>query len=304
MRRIIVTLLAVSLLLSGCGAKTAQSAEQDTQYSLYFLRQDLEDAGGGDAVGCEPSVLSREDEQDVSAQAEILMNELLAGPSDGSLCSPIPNGTKLMSLSVVGSRAVVDLSGNYAALSGISLTLADYCITLTLTQLPEVRTACVTVRGQELAYRAQQVFRARDVLLSSADDVVSTVTAMLYFADAEGRLQEEERELKLYEGDTQAEVLVEALQQGPEEKELSSALPEGFSVQAVWVDDEACYVNLPSAALDHYPEGTDLSSALTALSRSLCSLESVREVRILVDGERSDRYGDTLIPSALTAVEN
>lgn len=67
-----------------------------------------------------------------------LMEALLTGPEDNSLRSAVPDGTTLKSLKVSGHRAQIDLSAQYARLSGIDLSLADYCITLTLTQLPNV----------------------------------------------------------------------------------------------------------------------------------------------------------------------
>ena len=61
----------------------------------------------------------------------------------------------------------------------------------------------ITVRGQELAYRDTQTFTARDVLLSSNEDVIGTVPVTLYFLNEAGKLAPEERTLDLYEGDTQ-----------------------------------------------------------------------------------------------------
>ena len=85
----------------------------------------------------------------------------------------------------------------------MELTLADQAITLTLTQLPDILSVQITVRGQELAYRSKQVFTARDVLVAPEGDVVGTAEVTLYFPDESGVLQPEERTLELYEGDTQ-----------------------------------------------------------------------------------------------------
>ena len=42
----------------------------------------------------------------------------------------------------------VDFSSTYGTLSGIDLTLADYSVVLTLTQLEEVETVMITVGGE------------------------------------------------------------------------------------------------------------------------------------------------------------
>ena len=165
----------------------------------------------------------------------------------------------------------------------------------TLTQLPEISAVSVTVRGQPLAYRDRQIFTARDVLFSSNEDVIDTLNATLYFLDETGGLTPVEMTLDLYEGDTQAGAVVKALLEGTEEKDWLSAIPEGFQVTSVRLEESTCYVDLPTAALPGLPEGADLSLALRALADSLLSLRAVEEVRYLVDGEFASAYGGAAV---------
>ena len=51
----------------------------------------------------------------------------------------------------------LDLSEHYSGLSDVSLTLADYCIVLTLGQLESVEQVEITVAGRPLSYRSHQV---------------------------------------------------------------------------------------------------------------------------------------------------
>ena len=212
-----------------------------------------------------------------------------------TLENPIPAGTSLLSLELNGAYAKVDLSSNYRSLSGVALTLADYAITLTLTQLPQIAIVSITVRGQDLAYRDTQTFTARDVLLSSNEDVIGTVPATLYFLDEEGRLTPEERTLDLYEGDTQVSAVARALELGPENRSLRLVQPEEFQVKSVWLEEDVCYVNLSSSQLETLPEETDMPMILQALALSLCSLDTVSEVRFLVDGDFAAEYGGASI---------
>ena len=183
----------------------------------------------------------------------------------------------------------------------MALALADYAITLTLTQLPEISSVSITVRGQQLAYRDRQVFYARDVLFASNEDVIDNVPVTLYYLDEDGGLMPQEVTLDLYEGDTQAGAVVKALLARPEERELVSALPEGFQVTSVRLEESTCYVDLPSAALAELPEDADLPLALRALAESLLSLRSVEEVRYLVDGEFASVYGAASVLEPYTA---
>ena len=289
-KRLACLLLAMVLLLSGCAAAAVAAAEQEEFCQLYYPVRDMARAAGGDALGTEASALRKDDSQSLETQAEILMNALLAGPTDQELETPFPEGTRLLDVEIRGSHASVNVTTAYRNLSGIALTLADYCITLTLTQLSAIRSVSVLVRGQELSYRDSQRFAPRDVLLSSTEDVVATVDVLLYALDPEGKLAATSRTLSLYEGDTQAEVLVNALRQGPWEKDWQSALPDWFLIQSVWLEDGVCYANLLSSTV---PEGADtqeVDQALRALESSLATLDSVREVRVLVNGELAERY--------------
>ena len=286
MRRIAALFLCAAAVLAavGCARQTPQETEG---YDLYFLSTEM----GGGALQAEQAYLPELEGAAAREIAEGLMKELLRGPLEDSLKSVIPAGTSLLSLEVEDGRALVDLSASYGTLSGVALTLADYAITLTLTQVPEIGSVKITVRGQELAYRDKQTFIPRDALLLPEEDVVGTVQALVYFLSGDGVLTPEERTLELYEGDTQVSAVVRAVENGPEGKKLSSSLPEGFRVKAVWLQEDTCYVNLSSALLETLPPETDFQTAIYALACSLCSLDTVEEVRFLRDGEFAQWYG-------------
>ena len=194
----------LALLCAACGP--AEGEAEENGYLLYFREKDLTASSGGDVFQTE--AVEIEEGLDTQTAVENLVKHLLEGPRSELLRGTLPAGTTLLSARVEGSRAVVDFSAAYSTLSGVRLTMADYAVTLTLTQLPEITSVKITVQGQELAYRDKQVFTARDVLLSSEEDVVSTVEAVLYFLNEEGRLTEERRTLDLYEGDTQAAAVI------------------------------------------------------------------------------------------------
>lgn len=285
-------LCAALALLSGCAyAVTQAQADDEDSYTLYYMMADMESAAGGDAIGGENVLLQELGDMGTEDAAAYLMERLLAGPEGEALKSPFPAGTQLNSVELSKSHATVDLSFAYSALSGVALTIADYCITLTLTQLADVNSVSVTVRGQELAYRDKQRFSDQDVLLTSTEDVVSTVPVTLWFLDEAGGLAGVAQRIDLYEGDTQISALVDALERGPRERGMVSALPEGFVVLSTQLSDGVCYVSLSSAVLPVLPENADLQAALDALSLSLTSLEAVSQVRYLVDGEPADFYG-------------
>ena len=64
----------------------------------------------------------------------------------------------------------VDLSEQYGSLTGIDLTVADACLTLTLCQVEGVESVYVTVEGDEIPYRPIQQLTPSDLLLSNGQE--------------------------------------------------------------------------------------------------------------------------------------
>ena len=277
MRRRLSLTAALVLLLSllcACAAQHAQEMDENG-YELYFL-SDPNSAGGGDAIRTQEKRLTLDGAMETEDCVRALMEALLAGPDEPSLSSPIPEGTALKSLKVSGRRAQIDLSAQYARLTGIDLSLADYCITLTLTQLPNVNAVSITADGRELPYRETQVLLSADTLLSSRESGLRPITVSLYFLDSKtGELRAEQQTL--------ANALLEALAQGPEDDSLVSLLPEDFAVISSRIENGVCYLNLPAnVSLPENEAERDLM--LSALEQSILSLGGVDEVQFLIEG--------------------
>lgn len=280
--RKLLCLLVLPLLLLPAGCRREEPAR--TAYELYFQEADLTYSAGESPFRTETVYLYDAETDTAPLLAAALVGELLKGPADETLRSAFPAGTTLLSLEMDGDRARVDLSASYESLSGVALTLADSALAMTLSQVPEISSVQITVRGRELAYRERQVLNVREVLLTPEEDVISTVDVLLYYLNQEGGLTAAEQTLDLYEGDTQVSAVAKALESRPEGRDLLSPLPEGFQVKSVWLEEDICYVNLSSALLEGLEENA-ARTAVRALENSLGSLEAVEEVRFLVDGE-------------------
>ena len=288
MRRGITRLAALMLalcLLAGCGA--AQSGEGDGLRLYYPVP--LEEHPGGDAISSVTVDWDTLPQEDRAAQAEAVLALLMGGCQEERFQSPVPSGTSLRSVEVKGGTAWVDFSGSYSQLSGMALTIADYCVALSLTQLEGVYAVRITVNGQELAYRDSNLFLASDVLLTSMDDVVRMLTAQLYFPDADGTLTPEERLLPQYEGQSTADVVIAALMDGPTEDGLQALIPEGVTGITARVEDGVCQLNLPSEELDAVDADT-VEQMLRGIVTSLRSLEGITAVQVYRDGTYVEVY--------------
>ena len=291
MKRVIGLLLCVVLLVL-LGISVVPDGPDETEtLSLYFPVKEELLSGGGDAVTTVRIDWREMRSKSAQEQAEAALHLLLEGYQDSAFGRVLPGSARLLSCQVSGSTATVDFSAAYGQLSGIDLTIADYCIALSLVQIPGIYTVRITVNGRELAYRDKNYFRADDVLVTSPEDVVRNLAVQLYFPNG-GLLVAEERILTIYEGESQAEAVIEALLTGPENEALKALLPEGFSVLGVRVEDDLCYINLPQSSEELLPSDSAAQRlTVQGLVRSLCSIRGVRQVQLLVEGERRATWG-------------
>ena len=281
------------LALAAC-ASPAPPEEQGARTPIYYLA--AEDASrGGDRIRACYETLGLGQDATVRDEAAAVVSRLLEGPADRELESPLPAGVELLSLEVRDRTAYVDLSGSFNQLAGVELSMADYCLTLSLTALDGIGAVRITAQGRPVGQQPKQVFYERDVLLSTMDDVLQTVEVTLYFQDGGGTLTGERRTLTLYEGQTLAESLMAALLEGPASRELSPTLPENFTVNYVRIENGICYVSLPAASLALLPEDEQAQrTILWSLAESLYSIAAVDELRLLADGDELAYFG--LIP--------
>ena len=218
-----------------------------------------------------------------------LLAALLAGPpQDSELVSLIPPGTEVTRWSVEGRTARVELSGEYARLTGIDRTMADYCVTMTLSQLSGVDRVELSA-GNE----SGKVLRTGDVIFSGAEEEPVDVPVSLYFRRAGGSsLAFELRVFRLTEDETPARAVLEALIAGPQDENLATLLPQELTVRYAWVDDGVCYADLSDALLAFAPEGPEEQElVISSIVDTLCSLDTVNQVQLLVEGEPLTAYG-------------
>ena len=292
-KRVILPAALILLLLLLPAACAPQGPDEEDGLRLWFAvpgeRQSREVTA---ALGSTPYTGTE--------SVPALLEALLAGPpQDSELVSLIPAGTELVSWSVASRTARVELSGKYARLSGIDRTIADYCVTLTLSQLSGVDRVELSAGGG-----GGRVLRTGDVIFSGAEEEPVDVPASLYFRRAgSASLSFELRVFRLTEDETPARAVLEALIAGPQDKGLVGLLPQDLTVRAVWVDDGVCYADLSDALLIAAPDSPEEQElVISSIVDTLCSLDTVSQVQLLVEGEQLTVYGGldlsgTLLPS-------
>ena len=151
----------------------------------------------------------------------------------------------------------------------------------------------ITVEGETVPYRGRKLMREGDVVLSGGEGEPVTIAASLYFLRRSGGLASESREVLVTENDTLATAVMGALRAGPrDQEELYLPLPEGTELLSAAVEAGVCYVNFSRAFTEGAPQSREEAARLLyAVVDTLCSLDQVEAVHLLVEGESLDRYG-------------
>jgi hypothetical protein len=147
-RRVALALLAIALLLAGCGVGTEHEAHQLDAAALpapvdranvYLVE--------GDGLRLVPRLQASES---VDGVLGLLLAGATPGETGSGLRSAIPSGLELRSVHVIAQVATIDLDEGFGALVGQDALLAVAEIVLTVTRLPDVAEVAISVGGRPL----------------------------------------------------------------------------------------------------------------------------------------------------------
>lgn len=286
-KRVLILLCGIALLLCACIGQGAERGQPPKgAYGVYYAVSASN--RGSAAVDCEYRTLE-EGAQPVPA----LMELLLAQPENLGLSSPFPTGVRLLSWQLEEGQLHLDLSEQYGGLSGVALTVADYCIALTLCQVEGVERVYITVEGDEMPFRRTQQLSADDVVLSGAEEEAVHVRVSLWFPRSQGDgLGVEYRQVTRTEEHPLREAVLAAWLSGPEYQSLTTSVPEDTQIRSVELENGICYVNLSEDFLSGLPSDSAQRALLVyALVNTMGSLDSVAGVQLLVEGEAPAAIG-------------
>ena len=289
----LLLLAGLLALAAGCAAPPAEEAGEGC--CLYYSA--LDDRYAPLALDCEPYGAELPAEP-----VPALVRALLDGPETPGLSSPFPEGVRLLDWALEEEGVLhLDLSEQYGGLTGVDLTVADACLTLTLCQVEGVDAVYVTVEGREIPYRPVQALTPEELFLSDGMDAPASVTLPFWYPRADGTgLAAETRELAA--GDTLLQDVLTSWADGPSGQGLEAALPQGAEVRSVTLEDGLCTVDLSQAFLDGLPADSGQARlAVYALVNTLAGVDGVEQVQLLVEGAA---LGQPLSPDQSLAAPN
>lgn len=218
-----------------------------------------------------------------------LLELLLDAPKSGGLNSALPQGTRFLSASVSDGLCTVDLNPGFEGTrfySHPSQVLSIMAIVNTLTGLPEIDRVEFTVDGQLLTRYGPLTITEP---LSRDERCIGPVRTSLgeedvtvYLAHGgDGRLLTVPARLTRSTTVSRAELILRHLLRDSGTNGIGTHIPEGTALNALRIEEGTCFVDLSAEYLSS-PAALPISARVIAAS--LCALEEVEQVQILVNG--------------------
>lgn len=218
-----------------------------------------------------------------------LLELLLTPPAGSGLRSALPENTRILSASVDDGLCTVELSTEFDSRRFYALPaqrLSLMSVVNTLTALEEIDRVEFVIDGNllirygtlsitEPLVRDERCIGPVRTGLGEQDG-----TVYLVHGD-EGRLFPVPVRLRRSASVSRAELVMQQLLQDPGVNGLRTCISPGTRLNSVSVSDGVCRVDLSPELL---AEPEQLSAACRVIAASLCQLEEVEEVCILVDG--------------------
>lgn len=264
---------------------SSSSNEKTIKVTLFFPSNDN-------------SALKKEDRDIQVTDGAILKASVLAladGPKTEGLRNPIPEGTKLLGISIKDNVAVVDFSENFLHTNGLEEVTARLSVVNTLTQINGIEKVRLHIEGDEMIGPSGSPLGDMEPAALNEDGTPTpgkSMTVTLYFSDNEAMyLVGEKRDVTVNEGDKPEAAVFRELIKGPQTDDLWDAIPEGTKLLSVNTKNELCTIDLSKEFVDNSPGGTTSEMmAVYSVVNSLTSLEGVKKVQFLIDGKKREIY--------------
>lgn len=296
-KRLVIVALILSLLITaGCQGRGDEEALV-SPVRFYYKTTDSMEANG--ATGYELRETAGHE-----GDYTWILNLYFEGPQSQSLTAPFQRTTDLLSVELAGTQLSLTVTESLAELTGMDLTLACSCITLTCLELPGVESVTIAAEGSTLDGKREITMSREMLLLEDLGASLIGTPYTLYFSDTENRYLIGE-EIRVDQDQEQLpEYLIGRLIDGPSEAGLAETIPLETRLLDLEVSDGVCSVDFSREFLDNAPR-TDLAQRMTMLSvtNTLTQLSEIDAVVFSVEGQLLSRYGSMDVSQTLTFEE-
>ena len=280
-----ILMLVMPVLLTGCGAETKSN------HVVYYMNN-----SGNKLVEKYVDIDENLSQYDMANEFIRLMNEVQK-QDDYNVIKP--DNVEITDCSIQNSVINIYFSKEYNDMGNARKILLRAAIVKTLTQIPDIQYIKFYVDGKDATYEDGTVIGIMGVddFVDDSNEMFESVewkTIDLYYANKLGDKLVEKREQIAYSKNVSLEkIVLEKLINGADNTENFSTVPKDLKVLGVSTSNGVCYVNLSSVFLT---EMVNVSGevSLYSIVNTLCRLENVNSVKILVNGNSAKTFRENI----------
>lgn len=288
--------LSLIVILVLCVSLFSACSKSDKTVSVYF-----KDAAAN-KLNEEKRTIPEKDKKDAKEVAKFALAQMIQGPQSEGNETLFPDNTKLLSIAINGGVATLDFSKPYNEARDVSALLLRLSIVNTLCGIKGIEGVVINVEGKPIVSESTGkefgVLSLENIAFETNDvQNGEKTTITLYFPQKNGdKLVRETRRIKLQSALSLEKAVIGELIKGPENEDSARALPVDAKLIGIETKNNVCFVNFSSEFVTKTAPGSLTTTlALYSVVNSLCQLENVESVQILVNGENGVEFGNFVL---------
>lgn len=294
MKKSIVLVLIISILgfsFYGCTNNDEQPNNTDTDIGEdQSVTEKVElfygDENNEKMVSEEREITYEKDED----KYQVVVEELIKGPSDESLTANINPDTEVIEITNENADIIIDLSSEFNEFSGsIAEIIGIGSLVNTITQFEGTERVKILIEGEELIGPSG---KSRGFMETFPLDPQQETTkeVVLYFGGQNAEyVVPEKRNISVSDDISQQDYIkyiVEELIKGPSSEDLNATIPPETEVLSVKVEDSIAYIDFSEEMhTKHWGGAAGEAMTISSIANTLTELDYIDKVNITVNGE-------------------
>lgn len=287
---LLLCMLALMLMASGCKKQNADNNEDSNKYNIYYINR------SGTSLKTKKYTAK-------STETGTLVNEIIeqmnTEPSSAELSAAKPDNVDIEKVEISNNTIDFYYNNEYSQMKQSEEILYRAAVVKTITQIPEINYVRFYVGDQPLLDNSGKnvgVMMASDYI-ENIDDAISSVSTTklrLYFANDNGDMLKPLDVDVYYSSNLSLErVVVEQLIKGSGVEGYNRTLPESMRLLSISVKEGVCYVNLDGTFLTQLVNVSD-NIPIYSIVNSLTELKDINSVEISVNGSNKSLFRDII----------
>ena len=287
---VFILIVVMLTLLSGCNGKDTE------KISIYFKTKNE------NVLTEEVRLMEVSGKTSASDRAKFAIAQMVKGPVKEAGVALLPKETKLLKIAIENKVATVNMSEHFSMVKGTDALILRLAMVNTLCGIDGIDGIVIQVNGSpivsETTGKEFGVLSSENIAFST-DDTVSEAeqTITLYFPEKNGSsLSAEKRRVRVQNSLSLEKTAINELLKGPKKEKLSRAISEDVKLLGIETKDNVCFVNFSSEFISKTPSGSLATTlALYSVVNTLCELDNVESVQVLVNGETGAELGNLVL---------